>query len=540
MNEIDLAQKGKELVSILRRKWWMWIPITLVTTLGALTFALVKQDVWQASQTMVIRDEAAGQLGGQGRFDNMNTMKAAQEMVVEVSRNFNVLETTLREVGPAKTSRRSAKPWPSIGDVEDFRKLVEVAPPNGAEFGTTEVLHLSVDGETPQRAIALTNALAAHLDRALKDLRGRRAAGVIQELTDAARLAQNHLDITTERLEAMEREVGSDLGELRKLSEAGSGDGGLQVGWGQIKQQIRDGQSEIARLEEQLRLLKEARDQPDKIVGMPGQLLETQPALRRLKEGLVDTQLKTAELLGRMSEEHPLVKAALTSEREVQADIRAEIGTAISGIEAELLVQRSRLASVANQEVEVRKRLDGLAGMRARYTNLVAEVVQANQVLQETQHKLGEAKANQQASLASSVITLVDSPTVGEHPLGPGKTMILAAGIFGGLLMGGGLIFLTTPLAQPRFGRRWTDQLWGRRATDDPNQPVPANGHPGQNVPGAIPGGRRASDPVPPQAQSPGGELRDRRSGQDRRAPDRRQADPAPAAPPQYPVGSSK
>lgn len=540
MNEIDLAQKGKELVSLLRRKWWMWIPITMVTTLGSLTFALVKHDVWQASQTMVIRDEAAGQLDGQGRFDNMNTMKAAQEMVVEVSHNFNVLEATLREVGSPKNSTRSAKPWPSIGDVEDFRKLVSVAPPNGAEFGTTEVLHLRVDGETPERAIALANALAAHLDRALKDLRGRRAAGVIQELTDAMRLAQSHLDDTTERLEAMEREVGSDLGELRKLSEAGSGDGGLQVGWGQIKQQIRDGQAEIARLEEQLRLLKEAADQPDKIVGMPGQLLETQPALRRLKEGLVDTQLKTSELLGRMSEEHPLVKAALTSEREVQANIREEISTAIRGIEAERMVHRSRLASVAGQEVEVRERLDGLAGMRARYTNLVAEVAQANQVLQETQNKLGEAKANQQASLAASVITLVDSPTVGEHPLGPGKTTILIAGMCGGLLIGGGLIFLTTPMGQTRFGRRWTDQLWGRRSNDAPNQPQPSSGHPGQNVPGAIPGGRRASDPAPPQAQTPGGELRDRRAGQDRRAADRRQADPAPLTPPQFQVGSSK
>ena len=56
-------------------------------------------------------------------------------------------------------------------------------------------------------------------------------------------------------------------------------------------------------------MLPAAQKDPDKIVTVRDMRLASQPALRRLKDGLVDAQLATARLRGTRSEDHPRVAA---------------------------------------------------------------------------------------------------------------------------------------------------------------------------------------------------------------------------------------
>ena len=528
MSQLQLPRQAQEYLTLLRAQWKVWVPMAVAGFLLAATYALTKPDEWQATQSMVLRDEAAGQLSGQGRFDSLDTMKAAQEMVVEVSRNQAVLEAALEEVGPPPGSS-IARAWPTLTDVESLRKNVQVSPPNGAEFGTTEVLHLTVNAEQRERAVQLAEAMYKQMDKSLKNIRNRRADSVIKELEDAQQLAQQELDKATAALKAQETQVGSDLGELRSLNDASSGDGNLRNAWNQIKQQIRDGQSELARQNEQLKLLKASEKDPDHLIATPNQLLESQPALRRLKDGLVDAQLRTSALQGKMSASHPQVQSAVAAEEEVRQKLRSELTLAVRGLEADIQVQRTKLASIEHQEEEVRSRLDSLASIRAPYANLVANVEKCNLVLREAHERLADARANQRASETSSLITRIDTPTIGEYPLGPGKTVIAGGGLIGGLALGIGVVVLLAPTPGGN-GRRWTDRLWGRRSTDVGQAPSPDDRRSGSVTPAAAPSpaaangaaangtggrGRRATDQAPPP-QTTYPEI-DRRSGFDRR-----------------------
>ncbi|PQO46132.1 GumC family protein [Blastopirellula marina] len=523
MSQLQLPRQAQEYLTLLRAQWKVWIPMAVAGFLLAATYALTKPDEWQATQSMVLRDEAAGQLSGQGRFDSLDTMKAAQEMVVEVSRNQAVLEAALEEVGPPP-STSLAKPWPTLTDVESLKKNVQVSPPNGAEFGTTEVLHLTVNAEERERAIQLAEAMYKQMDKSLKNIRNRRAESVIKELEDAEQLAQQELDKATAALKAQETEVGSDLGELRSLNDASSGDGNLRNAWNQIKQQIRDGQSQLALQQEQLKILKASENDPDNLIATPNQLLESQPALRRLKDGLVDAQLRTSELQGKMSASHPQVQSAVAAEEEVRQKLRQELSLAVRGLEADIQVQRTKLASIEQQEEEVRSRLNSLASIRAPYANLVATVEKCNLVLREAHQRLADARANQRASETSSLITRIDTPTIGEYPLGPGKTVIAGGGLIGGLALGIGVVVLLAPTPGGN-GRRWTDRLWGRRSTDVGQAPTPGDRRAGAAPQEAAPSpaatngtggrGRRATDQAPPP-QTTYPEI-DRRTGFDRR-----------------------
>jgi len=518
MSQLQLPPQVKQYAELLRKQWKLWAPVAVGCFLLAATYALVKPDQWQATQSVLLRDEAAGQLSGQGRFDSIDTMKAAQEMVVEVARNQAVLEDTLKAVGPPLGKRVKGK-WPTLTDVEALRKNVTVSPPNGAEFGTTEVLHLSVDADHRERAILLAATLCEQMDTALKNIRNRRADSVIDELENAELLAQQELARATAALKEQETKVGSDLGELRSLNDASSGDGNLRNAWNQIKQQIRDSEAELVKLEEQLKILEAAQNDPDHLIATPNQLLESQPSLRRLKDGLVDAQLRTSELMGKMSPSHPQVQAAVAAEEEVHSKLRGELEIAIRGVQADLQLQRSRLASINQQEADVRDRLDTLASIRAGYANLVADVDKCTLVLRAAHEQLADAKANKRASETSSLITRIDEPTTGQYPLGPGKTVIAGGGLLGGLMLGVGIVVLLAPLPGSQ-GRRWTDRLWGRRSTDTANKPSPGDRRSTPRTsqppvkPDAAGRGRRATDQAPPTTSFPETE---RRSGFDRR-----------------------
>jgi uncharacterized protein involved in exopolysaccharide biosynthesis len=266
---------------------------------------------------------------------------------------------------------------------------------------------------------------------------------MIDELIKAVSLAETDLQAATQRLGAMEREVGSDLPELRALHEAGSGESGLRRTTIEVENEIRQAQLAHRNNEELLNLLTDAEQDHACLLATPNRLLESQPALRRLKEGLVDAQLRTAQLQGSMSDNHPQVVAATKAEEEIRQHLHNELALAIRGLHADLRLTNERVESLNKQLSNSRQRTTRLAGMRAAYVNLVQEVAQRNKMLEETRKELADARSKQAAAMAASLISSVDEPDTGSKPLSPGRAVIVLIGLAGGLLTGAGVLFLT-------------------------------------------------------------------------------------------------
>jgi hypothetical protein len=237
-------------------------------------------------------------------------------------------------------------------------------------------------------------------------------------------------------------------------------------------------------------------------------LLEAQPALRRLKDGLVDAQLRTAQLLGKMNADHPEVRTAMANEDAVRQQLRSELDVSVRSLKDELQVNKSLIATLETQLADVDNRLNRLAGMRARYGNLVSEVRQRGETLQKAQQDLSEARASQAAAQSASLVTRLDAPVATTNPIGPDAATIIVSGTAGGLAIGLGLVFLFTP-GGPLRARRWGDYLpLGRRSTDRV-------------------AGRRAKDiPNPPAERAPAADG-NRRGGQDRRVSPNTASEPA-------------
>lgn len=411
-------------------------------TLLAAVYAIVRPATWDASQALVVRDEAGDRLTRPGKFAHLDEMKASQETVLELARSRGVLLKALAEVGPP-ANRDSATAWPSEKDIEALQGSVKIAPPKGAEFGKTEVFYLNVQADSPQRAVALATAICGQLQARFAQLREAKAGSTTDELTQSVRLAKEELAISTAALRTMEQTVGGDLAELRILNEAPAGDSDLRRNSLELEKELRTYRASAAENEEFLKLLTLAQDDPSKLLASPSVLLKSQPALGRLKDGLVDAQLRTGQALGSMAEDHPLVKSARSAEEAIRQQLHDEIKTAIRGVNVDLRVQSDRIRSLEEQHQSVQGRFGTLAALRAEYANLVTATKQRSETLRAVEHDLAEARASQAAARSASLINLVDSPTPGTRPVGPGRSMIVLAGFAGGLLVGFSMVFLT-------------------------------------------------------------------------------------------------
>ena len=201
--------------------------------------------------------------------------------------------------------------------------------------------------------MAVTAALCAQLQRRFQDLRDAKAQSMIDELSKTVHLAQTDLEQSNRQLNALETQVGSDLPELRRLGESGYGDSALQRTLGEISAELRQARNNKAADDQLLALLQKAAAEPQELLAAPNRLLESQPALRKLKEGLIEAQLRTAQLRGRMSAEHPLVQASRDAERQVADDLHREAAQAAAELQVDAQLSANRVTMLEAEQSKV-------------------------------------------------------------------------------------------------------------------------------------------------------------------------------------------
>ena len=459
---------------MLRNNPLRWVIPTVVLAALAGVYAAVRSDTWEASQALVVRNEATAERDAPGRFNESDEMKTVQETIQELVHGRAVLEAALTEVGRPSNSRTEPEAWPSPRDVAELRGNVALSPPRGAEFGSTEVFYLTVSDKSRPRTVQLVEAICRNLEHRYQQLRDQKAQSMIDELGKAGNLARNDLLESAARLTRIEEQVGADLSELRVLNEAGSGESALRQTVIEIRGELRQAQSDEESNRQLLSLLQEAQLDSGQLVATPSRLLAAQPALSRLKDGLVDARLRTAGLEGRMAKRHPLVLAAKESEEAIAQHLRNELGTAIRGVEVDLRLSRGRSVMLNEQLAEVTGRLSRLASIRADYSTQVAETRNRTELLERAEQRLSEARISQ-ASAASSLISPIESAEAGINPVGPSRAVIVLVGIVGGLMAGIGILLLSVQPAQPAAAHGL-----GSTASGLPSNPSSSIGSPGR------------------------------------------------------------
>ena len=251
---------------------WL-VPAILITAIGS-AVAMLRHDSWEASQALMVRDEAgvATPLDRPGKFQHAEEMKSAQETILELAKNRSVLSEALKEVGPAPGA--DVETWPTPRVIAQLESNLKITPPKGADFGKTEIFYLKVQDRDRDRASQLVEAISNQVQHRFQDLRGARAQSMIDELSRTVALAHKDLEDSTHKLTAIETSVGSDLAELRILQEAPAGDSQMRRTNIEIENELRQVRTSQQSNQELLALLKRAQDNPSELMDAPSRLLE--------------------------------------------------------------------------------------------------------------------------------------------------------------------------------------------------------------------------------------------------------------------------
>ncbi|MDZ7619270.1 MAG: hypothetical protein U1E05_19905, partial [Patescibacteria group bacterium] len=350
-----------------------WIVPAVLVAIAAAVYAVLGPTTWEATQALVIRNEAVNNAAGPGKFGHTDEMKTVQETILELARSRNVLADALAEVGAPADFDDDPAAWPTDSAIESLRKGVAITPPKGAEFGTTEVFYLKVKSSTRDRALALARAVCARLEARFKALRDEKAQDMVDELLRTVAEANAGLERSTVAVAKIEREVGGDLAELRALEQSSSDFSALRQTAMQIRSELREAYTANQSRDHLYNVLRAAQDDPSQLLATPNALLESQAALRQLKEGLVAAQLHTAGLKGHRSAEHPTVQAAIETEDGIARNLYTELSIALRGLEVERSLGRQRVALLDEQLAATDARLELLAELRATYAARLVE-----------------------------------------------------------------------------------------------------------------------------------------------------------------------
>jgi len=436
----------------------------LFAALGA-AYSIATQDYWTASQPMVLRDEANGAADRLGRFGSQTDLKAAQETILEMAQNHEVVKFALKQIGPE--SGGSDESWLTNEVVaQAAKKRVNIRAPQDGEFGGSEMIYLQVEEVNPQRASDFCNAIYESLSQQMREVRRVRADSMIQELAHARDMARRNLDEASAMMHEIEITFGSDLGDLRNLSEMNIGDGANRRALEDTSRELQAAELELAKQESLYELLAQGLRDPNHLLVSGGEQLNLQTALKRLKDGLIDSQLERSKLASRLTEHNPKMKSAVAAETKIRAEMQSETSLVLRSMEPVLSVERARVEHLRTKQQGIQRRLDRLAEGRTTYAKIAADVKHRTAMLEEAQRSLASAEASRSASLSINLLSKLGPVTTSDNPNGMSSTMLTGGGAAAGLIFGLGAVFLVAPgTHQSRFGRRWSDVL-GRRASD--------------------------------------------------------------------------
>ena len=92
---------------------------------------LIRAETWSARQSLIVRDDLLGQSYKPGRFDSLDSMKTAQETILEISRRPQVIRNALEKLGPESNGflGMGKSNWPSEEVIEVVQGAISFSAP---------------------------------------------------------------------------------------------------------------------------------------------------------------------------------------------------------------------------------------------------------------------------------------------------------------------------------------------------------------------------------------------------------------------------
>ncbi len=427
------------------RKLWI-IPAVAGLVLSLLYVFFVRSETWTARQTLIVRDDMLGQSLKPGQFSSLESMKSAQETILEIARRPEVIRSVLTTLGPkSKGLFFNASRYPDAATIEDVQGLISLSAPNGAEFGKTEVMTLNAKSSSPERSQRFIELLLEEMEKNINEVRMSRLQSMESELLLARNGARAALELSMEKLRVMEDTLGADIGTMNGLNSAQPGDTFAKSEISQILVEQRAAQVQLDSALSAQQQLNEAKLNPERVFTTSANFLQTEPKLQALSKSLVDAQKAYADNTGRFEDLHPAVRSSRETVRVMREQIFQELESLSLSLNSQITELQQRIARLDGLADQHRARLVELGSKRVDHLAVNGEFIKKSEVFNQFESRLSEVRSLRASTGNVAWLTRIGAPQLATRPDGMGKKSLVLVGGFCGLMMGLGLIMLVAP-----------------------------------------------------------------------------------------------
>ena len=422
--------------------WYLWvIPCLIGLCLSVFYSLFLHTPTYTARQSLIVRDDLMGDSFKPSRFESLDSMKSAQETILEIARKPEVVRNVMEQMEESRSSFFGGG-GVSDNDIEEMQGNIEFGAPNGAEFGRTEAVVLKVTTTARDKAKTFTDLLLDEIDSKLSDVRRQRLNSMEQELAVASESSKKSLEESSDQLQELERGFGTEITTLREMNDPQGGNTFDQK-LNQIRQEKREAVSTLVSAREQKVLLENA--QANQSLVTSNQLLEMQPALGVMMGSLNTARQQLSIDEGRYMPLHPALKASREAVKHQEKMLFNSLGPTIVGVDSQIAMAESRVERLDKSIVKLEEKLMELTEQRVPYAKLQEDVMNKTKVHSDVQAKLSQVRSYTSSSENIGFLTRVGAPQVGSRPNGLGKKALVLVGLIGGLLIGLGLVALAVP-----------------------------------------------------------------------------------------------
>ncbi len=408
----------------------------------AVAWILLAPTTWKAYQSLLVRDDLLGENFKPGRFSNLETQKNAQETILHIARKPEVIRGSLEAIGPQEPLPEGTGDWIDEQVIEGVKDAISIVAPNGAEFGKTDVVILSVKSSSRERACRLAEVLTGQIEANLRLVRQSQLRSMQAELELAVAQLELEHETIANKVKVIELAVGSDLPVLRGLLDRSGGGGDVQRALEQIRLERRAAENEVEVVRKQLQLLQAIESDPSQFAVSSNELLTLQPIFKKLREGLTDAELRLMTESGRYEQDHPAIVHAREVVKQTREQIRREAESVVQGLRLQLATAEEKYERLQASEQQYEGRLTRLGEQRVEYEILAREMEKRGESLGKAKTELAQIESLAQSADQISLITRIGEPQADIRPQGMSKKAMLLAALAGGLLLGGGLVGL--------------------------------------------------------------------------------------------------
>ncbi|WP_269526343.1 GumC family protein [Coraliomargarita parva] len=425
----------KDYFLMFRERIWYLVVAFFIIFSGSILYTFNKTKVYTAYATVQLLRDDPSALGNLSDADQMFQIRSAEDLNTQIS----VFESSKIIVGVEQRLQDE--------DRERFMAPYTDALSLRGPMTPTEVLGKNRK-ILPRRMSLMVNVAYTHPDPIIAAKVANLFAEefINQNLTmniDGAMKNVEDLRIRADQQRARVEELEFKLAEYREQKKAVSLDSREDIAREQLASlnSIKTtAKNAYDQLETKWNLIETYRREGKDLWELT--FISEQPRVATLLERITQSRIEISTLGKRYREKHPAMVQLIQSLQESENELGAAVQNAVDKIYASYLEAKSNFEVASQRLAEKEQEMIELSKTRVEFNSLLRELDVQQGFLQALVSRMTQEKA--QVNLKNPNARIVDEafPPPEDRPSSPNVLMNLAAGVFGGLAVGVGLVFV--------------------------------------------------------------------------------------------------